>query len=104
MHVNSMLMKLRNKKPHVRFSSINFNGISKDLSSEEAEQLKLWYNFYHMKMWCYNRLHRNFRIKKFACNCGIIAFGSGGIVASIVTHGTALIAISAVSLIIIDII
>ena len=53
-----------------------------------------------MKWWCYNSLHRNYHVQKFLCNCSIIAFGSGGIVASIVSHGTALIAISAVSLII----
>ena len=79
------------KHRRLRVPSINFNGISKDLDKEEMEQLKAWYKFYHMKCWCYNRLHRNFRIQKFVCNCGIIAFSSGGIVASIITHGTALI-------------
>ena len=83
-----------------RLPSINFNGISPDLSENELNQLKALYKFYHCKFWCYNRMHHNYRMKKFLCNTGIMLFSSTGMVASILMHGTALIAISAVGLII----
>ena len=88
-------------KPMQRKKSIfNWNHISKKLNDEQITELKEYYHTYHKKCWAYKQAVKNFKKWRLFGNSMSVIFASGGIATSIATGGIALVAVTAVALLI----
>ena len=77
-----------------------WNHISDELTEEQVEELKSYYQSYHKKCWAYKQALKSFKKCRLLGNSLSIIFASGGIVSSIASGGISLIAISTVALLI----
>ena len=87
-------------KEDKRISIFIWNHISERLSKEQVDELKSYYSTYHKKCWAYKRALKKFKKMKLAGDSLSIIFASGGIAASAATGGIALVAVSAVAMLI----
>ena len=78
----------------------NWNHISDELTNEEIEELKSYYNSYHKKCWAYKQALKSFKKWRLIGNSLSIVFASGGFASSIATGGISLIGISTAALLI----
>ena len=78
----------------------NWNHISNELSKEEQDELKSYYQTYHKKCWVYKFAVKRLKKWKLLGNSLSIIFASSGIASSIATGGVALIAITTIALLI----
>ena len=81
-------------------SIFNWNHISDELTEEQIEELKSYYQTYHKKCWAYKQAFKRFKKLKLLGDSSSIVFASGGFASSIATGGIGLIAISTVALLI----
>ena len=81
-------------------SVFNWNHISDELSEEQVEELKSYYQTYHKKCWAYKQALISFKKWRLLGNSLSIVFASGGFASSIATGGISLIAISTAALLI----
>ena len=72
----------------------SWNHISDRLTEDQVDELKSYYKVYHRKCWCYKQAVKKYKKLKLLGNTLSILTGTGGVVAAIVTHGIALVAIS----------
>ena len=77
-----------------------WNHISNNLTEEQIEELKSYYQSYHKKCFAYKLATKHLKNWKLLGNSLSIIFASGGIVSSIASGGISLIAISTVALLI----
>ena len=78
----------------------NWNHISDKISKEDELELKDYYKTYHRKSWSYKKAYINFKRLKLIGHLVSVLTASGGIIGSIVTHGTAIVAVGAAALMI----
>ena len=83
-----------------RKSIFNWNHISDELTKEQIEELKSYYQTYHKKCWAHKQALKSFKNQKLLGNSLSIIFASGGVASSIATGGVSLIAITTVALLI----
>ena len=81
-------------------SIFNWNHISDELTEEQVEELKSYYQSYHKKCWAYKQALKSFKNWRLLGNSLSIVFASGGFASSIATGGISLIAISTAALLI----
>ena len=83
-----------------RKSIFNWNHISDELTEEQIEELKSYYQTYHKKCYAYKQAVKHLKKWKLLGNSLSIIFASGGIASSIASGGISLIAISTMALLI----
>ena len=83
-----------------RKSIFNWNHISKNLTEEQIEQLKGYYEVYHKKAWGFKQAYKSYKKKKYIGNSLALMFAAGGISSSIASGGISLIAVSGASILI----
>ena len=66
-----------------RKSIFNWNHISKNLTEEQIEQLKGYYEVYHKKAWGFKQAYKSYKKKKYIGNSLTLMFAAGGISSSI---------------------
>ena len=81
-------------------SIFNWNHTSDELTEEQIEELKSYYQTYHKKCWAHKQALKSFKTQKLLGNSLSIIFASGGVASSIATGGIGLIAVSAAALLI----
>ena len=81
-------------------SIFNWNHISDELTEEQIEELKSYYQTYHKKCWAFKQASKSFKKQKLLGISLSIIFASGGVASSIATGGIGLIAVSAAALLI----
>ena len=88
------------KGQRLRVRSIAFNSLRNDLPEEEMNQLKGLCRCYHAKWWCYDRMSKSLRRKKWILNGLIGCFATTSIVSAIATHAIFLVGIAGASILI----
>ena len=77
-----------------------WNHISDELTEEQVEELKSYYQSYHKKCWAFKQALKSFKKWRLLGNSLSIVFASGGFASSIATGGISLVAISTAALLI----
>lgn len=83
-----------------RKSIFGWNHVSAQLSKEQVDELKSYYNTYHKKVWIYKKVLKRFKKMELLGNSLSTLFAIGGLAASIATGGHAIVAVSTGALLI----
>ena len=78
----------------------DWNHISNELTKDQIQELKEYYQTYHRKCWAFKQAAKRFKRWKLLGDSFSIIFATGGIASAVATSGISLVAISTTSLLI----